>query len=153
MTTVFGRTVKGNVVRQKRDSEQWPGEKFIELLDACFKQQGVDSIRWSQYTPYFNDGEPCIFGVHSVTLKLVNGDDEDGDEADGYVDSYGMVEYPNGWRANKVAKPEFSNVYDAFENLSDSMEHFEDFLEESFGDHAKVTATREGFNIEFYEHD
>jgi hypothetical protein len=26
------------------------------------------SIRWTQYTPYFNDGEPCTFGVYDLYL-------------------------------------------------------------------------------------
>ena len=65
MTTVLGRAVTGDVTRgSKKNVEQKPGEEFLPLLDAVLKCDRVHSVRWSQYTPYFNDGDACVFGVN-----------------------------------------------------------------------------------------
>lgn len=53
-------------------------EAFREFLE---KYDVVDNIFWTQYTPYFNDGESCEFGVGDVYLILK--DDEDPCEYEG----------------------------------------------------------------------
>ena len=34
---------------------------FKELFD---KSEKIESFSWTQYTPFFNDGDTCEFGVH-----------------------------------------------------------------------------------------
>lgn len=151
---VLGRTVTGDVtIPQNHDVEQKPGEEFLPLLDAILTLENVDSVRWTQYTPYFNDGEPCIFSTGELTVKLVDGDETAGDYQDGYLDTSDMVTYPAGYRNPPTINPGFEELYPALKALADQVEHFEEFLLVSFGDHAEVTATTEGFNVDFYEHD
>lgn len=39
------------------------------LFDGYFERHpDVECIRWNQFTPYFNDGEECIFGIHEIYL-------------------------------------------------------------------------------------
>ena len=33
------------------------------------KKNGSNSISWTQFTPYFNDGEPCFFRVYDLELE------------------------------------------------------------------------------------
>lgn len=147
MTMVLGRTVTGDITRGgKERKEQKPGDDFLPLLDAVLGADGIESVRWTQYTPYFNDGDPCIFGISDVSVKM--SDEVDEDEDNGYVESYSMMDY-----RTKVAKPQYAGVYEALQALEDQKECFEDFLQASFGDHAQVTATRAGFDVQFYEHD
>ncbi len=155
MTTILGRTVSGEITRNTRKNRktQKPGKYFLPLLDAVLAQPNVHSVRWTQYTPYFNDGDPCIFGVNGVLVKLLDGDPEDGDYGDGYIDGYAMRVYSEGYKQKPSVKPEFESLYPVFNALEEQIEHFEDFFQESFGDHAKVTATSAGFEVEFYEHD
>jgi len=40
-------------------------------------------IQWDQYTPSFNDGEPCYATMSDLRLLLV-----DEEEGDGYIDAY-----------------------------------------------------------------
>jgi hypothetical protein len=42
----------------------------------------VSKIFWTQYTPYFNDGESCEFSVHEIYLSFI-GDDENDDDDEG----------------------------------------------------------------------
>lgn len=53
-------------------------EAFREFLE---KYDVVDNIFWTQYTPYFNDGESCEFSVGDVYLVLK--DDEDACDYEG----------------------------------------------------------------------
>lgn len=40
---------------------------FVEFFKV---EPHVQAISWCQYTPYFNDGEECIFGVQDVYFIL-----------------------------------------------------------------------------------
>lgn len=108
-------------------------EAFIEFFD---ENPTVESIRWQQYTPHFNDGDACTFGVYDFTfstkesIKEGSGDDEDG---------YEYTWHPETPEARAVSK---------FRKAVDLDEAFE----AAFGDHAQVTATRKGFDVEEFEH-
>jgi hypothetical protein len=155
MTTVLGRTVSGEITRnEKRNRKpQRPGEELLPLLDSVLAVPNVHSVRWTQYTPYFNDGDACIFGVNEIRVRLSDSNPNAGDEEDGYLGEWDMKDYSSGYKQPVPVKPEFEDLYPAFMALEDQMECFEDFVRESFGDHAEVTATTTGFEVEFYEHD
>lgn len=56
-------------------------EKSKELMKEAFRDflekydDVVDNIYWTQYTPHFNDGEACEFGVNDVYILLKNDED------------------------------------------------------------------------------
>lgn len=156
-TQVLGRSVTGDICRGRNRCAQRSGEEFLELLDAILAAPSVHSVRWQQYTPFFNDGDTCEFTVYDPRVRLVGDDavdkDEDDEdwEDDPYLDTYDMRVY--GDNRTHTIKPEFDGIYQALNRLSDSMDAFEEFLKESFGDHAEVDATREGFFVGSYHHD
>jgi len=153
-TTVLGRPVRGEITEGSGPrADQWPDEKFVEYLDAVLDIPGVEGVRWRQYTPYFNDGEPCIFGLHGIGVKVTGGEGDSGDYDDGYVDEWSMKDYSGGYGDKATIKPLYAQVFEPLRALEEAFPHFEDFLERSFGDHAIVTATKEGFDVEFYDHD
>lgn len=56
-------------------------EEFREFFE---KYDGVvHNLFWTQYTPYFNDGEACEFGVHDVWITLKSDAEDDDYEDDG----------------------------------------------------------------------
>lgn len=100
-----------------------------EALAPVFEQFAeLRAVRWTQYTPYFNDGAACRFGSshadYSSTLTEEDGDFEDGDDRfDGPV----------------------TKALSAFSD---------DDMEAIFGDHVEVTVSRTGeITVEEYEHD
>ncbi len=123
------KTELHNYVQQMRESAK---KYFAESCQQIFKDYPVlVSFSWRQYTPYFNDGDTCHFGVHEVSE--VNGQDVyDLDEEDGV---YQML---------KVA-------IDACEALVSSFD--EDDMEAMFGDHVTVTVTRDSVETESCDHD
>ena len=138
-------------------------KKFQTTAQALFKETtkeffdknpGVTAIVWTQYTPYFNDGDTCEFNVNDATFtnapdpENVRWGDYDGDEekaADGSEifawESWGDA--PEGLNVEMCK---------AFDRMICSSE-MEDVMKAMFGDHVKVVATREGFDVDDYDHD
>jgi len=62
-------------------------EKSKDLMKEAFRDflgkydEVVENIYWTQYTPHFNDGEACEFGVNDVFILLK--DDEEACEYEG----------------------------------------------------------------------
>jgi len=102
---------------------------FREVFD---KDEAVDMIRWTQYTPHFNDGEPCVFGIRSVYIHF-EGHDEGGDYDNGFLDAYEL----NG----SYNKP---SVGKALNTLDGMMNDLEDVFNTVFGDGVEVTVHRSG---------
>lgn len=93
------------------------------------------------YTPYFNDGDTCTYSVNSdyplVTFNFPGLPGEDNDS--GYFDDSN----PN----KDVAKAAYDDVR-TFLGSFDT-EDFQSF----FGDHIQFVVTRDGVEVEAYEHD
>lgn len=119
-------------------------EAFAEFFD---KHPMIQSIGWTQYTPYFNDGDECLFRVHS--------DADYGIEVDGIKGHsiQGLVKYS---RETSAAYYKERNIllkdHEEVENL---LEQFDaEDMKTAFGDHVHVTAKRDGTTeIEEYDHD
>lgn len=171
--TVLGRPVHGTPCKgYKTRYEQWSGEKFLELLDAVLDHPRVLAVRWRQYTPYFNDGDPCEFGVGEFGVKIAkeegekfeyllvedddfdeDDEDQEGDYGDGFISDYGLWDYEPGNYSKRVYKPGMEEIAAILSPLQEAQGHCETFLYDSFGDHAVITATKEGFRLEEYSHD
>lgn len=117
------------------------------LFKAFFAaNEGITAIRWTQYTPYFNDGEPCEFSTNEPYACTKKGakfsqidDDEDVHEEeddDLFQDAYDLRDGPT--------KEALRSIGRAFDN---------DIFLAAFGDHAQIIATREGFHVTEYSHD
>lgn len=117
-----------------------PGLKAFML-----ENPNIEAVRWAQYTPYFNDGDTCEFGVGELYFKLVGGDPEAGDDGDGF-------QYLSAYTARKEGYIE-QDWFKALNELSAALESSEEELLAAFGDHVRVTVTQSGVDIEEYEHD
>jgi len=95
----INRPIEGDInVRTRSQKEQGTAAEFLAALDTILNVEGVEAVKWDQYTPYFNDGEPCEFSVYDYSVKYAS-DDLSGDGEDGFVDSwsFGYPEYrPEG---------------------------------------------------------
>lgn len=171
MTDILGRPITGDVDKgyTRKAIEQWDAARLIADIDALFAADPrVSAIQWRQYTPYFNDGDPCEFGAHLndegfVALDKVptywhydEATDEEGEPVQTLgsygADSLGTKVYDYNARAF-VEKANPTPLDIAAQQLEDNWNHYEAVVREHFGEHAVVIATREGFNVEYYEHD
>lgn len=109
-------------------------DEFKKVFDA---HPELIALQWRQYTPYFNDGEPCEFSVQDMEMRLsTTPADAHGDYDDeGFETTYGRKSGPVIEAVRALGRID-SEIYEVV-----------------FGDHCRVTATREGFEVEEYEHD
>jgi hypothetical protein len=113
----------------ERDSKELLGEHFKEEFAGDTELKG---LRWTQYTPSFNDGDPCTFRVGDLNARYADTDEDAGDKGDGYD----YVRYDSPLRKR-------------FETIPD------EFMLAAFGDGSEITVTRgdDGLTIEVGEYD
>lgn len=151
-------------------------KKFREEAAEIFKQSvrvlfnsspDLQLITWTQYTPYFNDGEECVFSVNSPTFSNATGDDVhdieygeyDGDNPDvwavedvKHVLTSSYAGYADLRRVLSQAQLNVKMMSKFAEIIQSSW--MEDCMKSSFGDHVKVSIDRAlNISIEEYDHD
>lgn len=113
----------------------------------CFDNHPeLTCISFTAFTPYFNDGEPCEYGVHSFHVS--NAKDIDS------VSPYGELDGDDSEEFIKSSWNDKENVYAdvwAIEKFAGS-NLGEELFEHAFGDGVFVRVTRDG-DIIIGEHD
>jgi hypothetical protein len=120
----------------------------------------VKTVHWVQYTPYFNDGDPCVFRVCDASFSNVEDvsrlscyeDIEDEQEGEFNTEVYGSYKNMLQYGGKKILSEDSYNICKELNVILTSSE-MEDVMENLFGDHVRVIATAEGFDTEDYDHD
>lgn len=114
----------------------------------------IAAIEWTQYTPYFNDGDPCVFGMSMDTWGSFYTTDgwANRDEEDDWPE--GDWRPAGGWVDGKRVLPDdrTGELTEVISDFCENAQTMEDVFEVAFGDGVKITATRNGFEIEDYSH-
>ena len=144
------------------------------LLPLLEKSQHIETISWTQYTPYFNDGDTCEFSAHVDDLEVndeyewdlpmykeilsVRIKDETGILRDKEItEQLGQKYFPRkigefGKKYNLEYNKEEGQILKDIKSILREIP--EDFLKDLFGDHAKVIVTKNGeITVEDCEHD
>jgi hypothetical protein len=153
------REKQEEIRKMKKEMVEASNKIFTELTKSIFEEYPkVESFGWSQYTPYFNDGDTCTFSVNTDWI-YINGipvDDSD------WVNETTITNYGTWNREKKVyeGRTEVPNLnYDeelskASDEISEFLSNFDnEFFMSQFGDHAEITVTAEGVSVDEYEHD
>lgn len=115
-----------------------------EFFDFC---PDVKSIVWVQYTPYFNDGDPCTFSIGDVSFSNADPDKvSPWGELEEEEDGLWAAAYMYNDHLDK-SQAEYCSKFSRMVNQLDAV------MEEMFGDHVRINVTREGFDVEDYDHD
>lgn len=142
-------------------------------------------IQWKQYTPYFMDGDPCIFGIQDIEFffskKPYNANIEYDFESNYYLstddtDEENYIEIAYGFCSYEIIhileiinkeRPlesyENPNSLEYIKNCANIIPLIKEFesliyvdpslMQETFGDHAKITITRQELSVNKYQHD
>lgn len=140
------------------------------VIDELFKRhESLLGVQWTQFTQYFNDGDECHFYVHEARARVeqpktsshkcakydcneildnkVKHCPECGTRQ--YVPS--SDDYLESCELKDLATPEL--IAD-IETLSSKISDIDDAMKYSFGDHKRITVTRQGVDVEDYtDHD
>lgn len=155
---------------QKLTSSLLGFQEEMQELEKTFKQKGsegfkkqvdlffnlypdIKAISWLQYSPYFNDGEECVFYVHavnalsfipeSIEYEYELEEDENGEETGFILGDYSIGKIPY----NKEQEEAIFNFLKFIENETDLMEQL-------FGNHKQILITQEEIKVEDYnDHD
>jgi len=149
-------TISGNIYRHDRKNQK-PQAEFEKFVQAMLDDPFIRSFGWRQYTPYFNDGDTCVFSAGGLWV-LTTADPEDA-EVGGWDDEYNIDAYSThptlGGYEDKKYVGSHEDSYASADKLSDAVENgeFDNVLLNLFGDHASVTITRDGITVDTCEHD
>ena len=110
-------------------------DEFGKLFNA-YPQ--VSAIRWNQYTPYFNDGDACVFGVGSIEVL---------------IEAVKGFNGRSGWCSSYQIKTK--KLSDAIDEISRGVQAIPEIMQQAFGDHAECSIERGSTEIvvEEFEHD
>lgn len=136
---------------KKKEFEELTSKNGIQLLSSLFEDlfnnSNYKEVTWTQYTPYFNDGEACVFSVRYpsfLTEQHINTKKEEDLDYDDY--DFGDTVYGCPSENKKL-----------LEDFQEKLYLLENVFEAAFGDHAKIRAFQKDGKIEFeveeYEHE
>jgi hypothetical protein len=122
---------------------------------------GIDGIVWTQYTPHFNDGEPCEFNVNSPTVIFAGIENVDNP----YDHPFGLECWGN-W--DQIQDPtvvyyaprELLSDYDVDEDKFKEIMQFAEFIQKqedlmraTFGDGFFIKVSANSVEVIDYDHD
>ncbi len=114
---------------------------FKELFEEFFKEApNIQALAWSQYTPYFDDGNECVFDIHEIIFITKNFDP---DNILGYYEYYDDEYSTELIGAEQELAKDIEKLIRANETV----------MKDMFGDHAQVIIHRGGMISDDFEHD
>lgn len=140
-----------NHIKAKKQFTDAAKKAFKEYLKEFFDANSeIKVIKWVQFTPYFNDGDECVFNVHDIVFSNSNAENvsewgELNDECEGEFAFQGTWGIPDELKSK-------AKVYANLNEIICSVE-MENILRDMFGDHVSVTCTRKGIDVNDYQHD
>lgn len=126
---------------------------FVKEAETLFKEATaeifasepkLESFSWTQYTPYFMDGDTCVFGVNDICE--INGI--------GCEDSYGVSEDEDSKSGEviEIAESKLEKIKSAINEIIFGIPN--EYMQDLFGDHMRVTVNRNGkIEKDEYEHE
>jgi hypothetical protein len=67
----LGMPVEGAITRGEERADQRPLSELEPLFQALLGDPEIHDFGWTQYTPYFNDGEVCVFSAGGFWVRTV----------------------------------------------------------------------------------
>lgn len=131
--------LKAQVKKMALDSVKPSLEEAITDLQRLVP--GLTAVRWRQYTPYFNDGDECVFSIGEKYFNI-GADPESGDYEDGFSSLW-----------STEAKALSAEAQTALKTFSRNLNDISDLLKTALGDHAKVTLSATGIEVTEYDHE
>lgn len=124
------RLIREGLVIALRDNI---GRAFKGYFDA---NPDEVAVAWHQYTPYFNDGDPCEFTIGDVGFFDVHYVKETGVD----VESEEVDTYEGRWNGEEDEQA-----------ISRFIEGLDDLAEALWGNNVKVVVTRRGIKVYDYD--
>jgi hypothetical protein len=139
---------------RKRMQDECKG-KFLEIFKEFFAANPeIKTIYFTGYTPYFNDGDECVYGVSSVCFTSAEWTDVKEDIH--YMDEEERKKHPVTYTVSGYSLlRDDKDIPEDMETLGKFLmnDEFTPYLKEIVGDHMFVRVHRGGVETVEYEHD
>lgn len=151
--------------QEARDRVQAARDEARKIMESAFNESAAElfakhpemqAFRWQQYTPYYNDSDPCEFGVLTDAPGVLAVGAEDWDDADEIARDYiYRPDAPDGERFPKKTPEEMHPLNKAQKSVATFLSQFdEEDMQHKFGDHVEITVDRDnGIEKDEYSHD
>lgn len=152
-----------------KKAEKSAAKDIMSLLKILMSENPLlTGMRWNQYTPGFNDGDVCEFGVHgpeflfaeSVNPQESKDEDEDEDDnEEAWVDGGEYGDIDDEWFDKKADILNHKEITALKKTVKEATKVFsqlaamEDELQRTFGDGQQITVTASGVEVDDYYHD
>lgn len=140
-------------VAEAKAKMQSEGQEALKVAFSDFLSANpeIKSIQWTQYTPYFNDGDACKFGVHEFGLELT--EEAAATMVDPIFLSYECSIHSEGHQYGLIKTN--ARAMQIKQELSAFQKSVidKDLFESIFGDHKLIIVTRDGIQVSNYRHD
>jgi hypothetical protein len=124
-------------------------EEIKKVFTSFFEEfPQVKTIHWTQYTPYFSDGDECIFRLGDLWFtttehtELNEREHAYGEGDDGQINDWGK----------KIEDQKLNSAIKTMSSLLNS-DVMEGVMKATYGDHVWVKVHKGGADVEDYEHD
>jgi hypothetical protein len=106
-TNEMNKQIEKMRTQYKEDLQKSFSEIFTEFFNNTPE---IKEIFWTQYTPYFNDGEECTFRVNDIYYNI--------NVPEGYEDVYGDDDYEGSkFLSHKTSLSEIQGIITRIENV------------------------------------
>lgn len=131
-----------------------------ELKNIIKSSDMIKTIRWTQYTPYFDDGNPVVFSVNNVMFEFYPETNDmlsrnrvtiyehfvpEWDLPKLLIENTDIVNHEHLLKLKELTT-EIIKIHDNLQDLTEP-------LYEIFGDHAEVLLTKDGIDVKTLDHE
>jgi hypothetical protein len=156
----LGVPVEGDVPLGRPRPVQRPLSDLEPVLRTILADQDILAFGWIQYTPYYNDGERCEFGVNEPWFCTTADAENDEDRDDLALSIHPTLAPQRYDRVSRRFVPverdaETAARHARCQALADALAtgEFDDVLLNAFGDHVHIRISPSGITVDEYEHD
>lgn len=144
--------------QQKKNTQETLQQELNGSFKSFFDENPtVKTVHWTQYSPHFNDGEPCEFSVHDAYFtstphtELNDREHAWGEEDPGILEKKRWCSKTKEYVETGIDPILVENMKKLYSIIYDSS--MEDVLNSAFGDGYWVKAHSGGFEVEDFDHD
>lgn len=161
------KTLKTEINKLREEAKKKVEEIFkVAALSLFVEYPNLKRISWTQYTPYFDDGDPCTFSsTHNCpaiyfTTTVNENKDEDEDDFDNYEEEWyesSYFDYSKDYKTRTLKTSltdEQINELKTGQAVKEFLNNFDnEDMENLFGDGYKVIITKNKIEVEEFSHD
>jgi predicted nucleic acid-binding Zn-ribbon protein len=172
-------TIQKQIAKLEQQAHKESSKLITKGFKALFKKHpDLKSFSWNQYTPYFNDGDECVFGAYTDHVSINGSDEAEStyevrrfldtlhnpkkaiNKLQKQIEEQKKEKYSYDYLEEQIKAIENGSIEETRNKLA-ILEDIDQILctvnndtyKEIFGDHVTVTVTKDGWTTESYEHD